>query len=134
LEECVISKFETRDDAAAWFNKGDGLEDLGRSDEAIKCYDRALEIDPQYEWAWIGKGFSLASLDRLDEALECFDKALEINPQYADAWFGKACAEDKLDQNRDTAMSFHKFIEVAPASDAQQIQAARQRLRELEGR
>ena len=34
-------------DAVAWNNKGLALADLGRYEEAIICYDKALEIDPE---------------------------------------------------------------------------------------
>jgi len=34
-------------DAVAWHNKGLALYDLGRYEEAIRCYDKVLEIDPE---------------------------------------------------------------------------------------
>lgn len=35
--------------AEAWFNKGKGLERLGQFEEAKKCLDLAVEIDPDYQ-------------------------------------------------------------------------------------
>jgi len=35
--------------AVAWFAKGFALDDSGRNEEAIRCYDKALEIDPENE-------------------------------------------------------------------------------------
>jgi tetratricopeptide (TPR) repeat protein len=32
------------DDADAWYNKGDALNSLGKSDEAEKCYDKSKEL------------------------------------------------------------------------------------------
>lgn len=120
-------------EAWEWDNKGNSLSSLGRFDEAIKCHDKALEINPQDADAWINKGISLQHLGRVDEAMKCYDTALEINPQSAEAWNNKAWTEDELDRKRDAARSFRKFIEVATAEYAQQVQAAHQRLRELEG-
>ena len=37
-------------------NKGFSLANLGKSQEAIACYDRALEINPKYAEAWYNKG------------------------------------------------------------------------------
>ncbi len=65
-----------------WFNKGFNLYSIGRFDEAILFFDRALKRNPQMYDAWYYKGSSLASLGRFDEAIVCFDKASEINPQY----------------------------------------------------
>jgi len=34
-------------DANSWVEKGGKLAELGRYEEALSCYDRALELDPQ---------------------------------------------------------------------------------------
>jgi tetratricopeptide (TPR) repeat protein len=67
-------------DADAYINKGLSLYYLGNNDEAIECYDKALEINPQNADAYYKKGLSLYYLGNNDEAIECYDKALEINP------------------------------------------------------
>ena len=47
----------------AWLSKGgDVLKDLKRYDEAIKCFDRALEIGPSNEFARSGKSVLLQKL------------------------------------------------------------------------
>lgn len=75
--------------AQAWSNKGNALASLDRYEEALSCYDRALEMDPRLVEAWHGKGNSLANLGRYEEALSCFDRALEIFPTDARAWYNK---------------------------------------------
>lgn len=35
--------------AEAWFKKGKSLEKLGRFEEARKCFDLAIEVDPDYQ-------------------------------------------------------------------------------------
>ena len=62
---------------------------LGNNDEAIECYDKALEINPQNADAYYKKGLSLSTIEKYAEAIECYDKALEINPQNADAYYKK---------------------------------------------
>jgi len=65
----------------ACYNKGLSLANSGRYAEAIGCYDKALEIDPQFAKAWVNKGATLILLKRHQEALQCFDKALAIDPK-----------------------------------------------------
>ena len=54
---------------------------MGKYDEAIQAYDRAIEINPQYTDAWYNKGETLRRQDKYDEAIQAYDKAIKINPQ-----------------------------------------------------
>ena len=56
---------------------------------AIKCYERAIELDPSYTVAWRSKGISLLNIGRDSEALSCFERATELNPKDAHAWWNK---------------------------------------------
>jgi len=61
-----------------WSNKGISLAALKRYEEALNCYDKALQIDPQSPVVWDNKGNALLNLGRCEEALDCYDKALTI--------------------------------------------------------
>jgi tetratricopeptide (TPR) repeat protein len=37
-----------QNDAGGWYNRGTDLGKLGRYEEALKSYDKALELDPNY--------------------------------------------------------------------------------------
>src|SRR6478609_8228362 len=73
----------------AEINKGITLAILGKYNEAIECFDKALEIKPDYFEARYLKGKALADLGKYDKAIECYDKALEIKPDYFEAWNDK---------------------------------------------
>jgi tetratricopeptide (TPR) repeat protein len=36
-------------DKTGWHNKGLALEKLGKPEDALKCFDIALELDPTFE-------------------------------------------------------------------------------------
>jgi WD40 repeat protein len=77
------------------------LANQGRHAEAIRYYERALEIDSDVAWAWHDKGACLKELDRIDEAIDCFDRALAIDETYATAWANKSdCfrGQNRLDE------------------------------------
>ena len=65
----------------AWYNKGVALNDLGKYDEAIKAYDRAIELNPEDSDAWCNKGVALYYLGKYDEAIKTSDKTIELNPE-----------------------------------------------------
>ena len=67
-------------DAYAWNNEGKALYEQKRYDEAIQCFNKAIELNPSYELAWNNKGTALYMLKRYKEAIKCFDEVLKINP------------------------------------------------------
>src|SRR3989442_8635711 len=79
-----------------WNNKGMSLAALGRHEEAIVCYDRALAIDAGEAKIWSNKGFALQELGRYGEALECYNKALAIAPQLDGVWSNKGSCLDTM--------------------------------------
>jgi tetratricopeptide (TPR) repeat protein len=72
------------------------LGSLGKYEEAIECFDKALDIDQNDASIWDNKGFVLGSLGRREEAIECFDKAVKIDPNMTDARKYRDLAYKKL--------------------------------------
>ncbi|HEY9205282.1 MAG TPA: tetratricopeptide repeat protein, partial [Candidatus Methanoperedens sp.] len=59
---------------------GNELFSMEKYEEAIKSFDKSLQIDPGNNTAWNNKGMALARSGKFAEAIQCYDKALEINP------------------------------------------------------
>lgn len=78
-----------------WSNKGYILSQLGRFDEAIKCHNKSLEMDSNFEGAWSNKADTLRKMGKYVEAQECIDNALKINPNDPFVWLtmGKICCD-----------------------------------------
>jgi Flp pilus assembly protein TadD len=55
----------------AWSNKGVVFFSQGKYDEAIKCYDEAIRLDPNNSEFWHHKGIVLKALGRTTEADAC---------------------------------------------------------------
>jgi tetratricopeptide (TPR) repeat protein len=97
-----------------WFNKGVELSKLGRYKKALRAFEKAIEINPQYAEVWFYKGFALGELGRHEEALEAFDKAIEINPQDDIAWFAKGVEFDVVGRYEEALKALDKAIEMNP--------------------
>lgn len=69
-------------DDLIWRYKGEALAKLGNFNEAIDCYDKAIQILPDYmtETLWILKGRALIQCSEFDNAIKSFNQALEIKP------------------------------------------------------
>jgi tetratricopeptide (TPR) repeat protein len=72
------------------------LHSLGKFNEAIILYDKALDLDKKCAIALAYKGLSLGELDEIQEALKYFKKALEIDLDYDLANLSKKMAQDLL--------------------------------------
>ena len=83
-------------------------------EQAIFCYDKALEIEPDKDTAWFGKGFSLVEIGRYEEAIASYDKALEIKPDKDEAWYNRGSALDELERYEEAIASYDKALEIKP--------------------
>ena len=73
------------------------LSKLGKYEEALECYNEAINIDPTNVSAYTEKSWILSRLERYEMALECSDKDLELsNYQYDYVWVGKGFILSKL--------------------------------------
>ncbi|NER28297.1 MAG: tetratricopeptide repeat protein, partial [Symploca sp. SIO1C4] len=64
----------------SWREQGDRLRSLSRYEEAIACYQKALEIQPDDSYAWYWQGNLLSDLERYEQAIASYEKVLEIKP------------------------------------------------------
>ena len=77
---------------------GNALELLGRLDEALQAYDRAVSLRPDDADIWNSMGFVLTKLDRIDEAVLTFQHVLKLNPLHSLA--ANICATLLFDEGR----------------------------------
>jgi len=69
---------DTQYTSMVWAGKGSVLEKIGMKEDALKEFDKAIELDPTNAIAWAGKGKALKSLGRNSEADTAFAKAKEL--------------------------------------------------------
>jgi len=68
------------------------LGEAARPEEALGCYNLALQYDPANLEALVYKGAVLTEVQRYDEALACFDRILKHVPNLEEALMGKGFA------------------------------------------
>jgi tetratricopeptide (TPR) repeat protein len=89
----------------AYYFKGEALRLMGEIAEAIKAYDRAVQLDNDFAPAFLGRGIALLSRNT-DAAIEDFLRALDRDPTLTQAYLelGAIYAEDKLWVRLETLM------------------------------
>ena len=104
----------TRKTRAHSATRGVSLAGLGRHEEALECYDKALAVDPRLADAWRSKGDSLGDLGRHEEAIECFDEALAIDPGLVAAWYYKGESLYLLGRPEEANVCFDEALGICP--------------------
>ncbi len=100
--------------AIAHSNLGTALQRLGRSQDALASYDRALRLQPDYAEALNNRGIALRSLGRVEEAVACYDRALRLRPDYAEALGNRGNALQDLNRLEDALASYTQALRFAP--------------------
>ena len=99
---------------AGWINRGSSLANLGRYEEAVRCFDRALCLSPSSVMALDNKGTGLEMLGRHEEAIACFDEALRLDPCNPSAWSHKGATLDSLGRYEQALQSQNRALELNP--------------------
>lgn len=56
---------------------------------ALRCFDKALKLDPTFVDAWVRKGVTLFDLGEFYEAETCLNKAVRLSPMLFKAWYNR---------------------------------------------
>ncbi|MBD2577502.1 tetratricopeptide repeat protein [Oscillatoria sp. FACHB-1406] len=83
-------------DPQYWYARGEELASLGQYEQALNCYDKSLNLQPDNIQAWIQYGCILTQLDRYAEALIGFEAALALDPRDETALLFKGVALHQL--------------------------------------
>jgi tetratricopeptide (TPR) repeat protein len=96
--------------AGQWNNKGSSLDNLGRREEAILCYDAALRLDPNLVAAHLNKGIALFGAGRPSNALACYEKGLQLEPKSERLWTNKGVVLKSLGDIEQAIACYEKAI------------------------
>jgi tetratricopeptide (TPR) repeat protein len=97
-----------------YLSRGDDFYQSNEYELALKAYDKAIELKPDYAEAWYNRGFLLGELGRYDEALKAYDKAIELKPDDDYAWDNKGFLLEKLGRYDEALEAHDKAIKLKP--------------------
>ena len=83
-------------------------------EKAIVCFEKIIEINPEYAKAYNNWGIVLKDLNRKEEAIEKYKKATEINPELAEAYNNWGNVLDDLNRKEEAIEKYKKATEINP--------------------
>ena len=66
----LMTSAQCQQTAEERWDKGKALYGQGKNDDAVKAFDEAIKLDPNYAAAWIDKGNALTGQGKYDEAIK----------------------------------------------------------------
>lgn len=90
--------------------KGQSLLALNKPEEALACFEQALEVEPKNAEALVKRGSALEKLQRLDEALTCYDQAISTNSALTIAYLQKGGLFNRLERFAEALECYEKAL------------------------
>jgi tetratricopeptide (TPR) repeat protein len=103
--------------AKEYFMSGMSKSNLHDYKGAIKDFDKAIELKPEYVEAYINRGLAKSLSGDIQGGIEDIDKALSIDPHYKDAYAMRGIVENKMGDKQGAVLDMKKAEELGYNKD-----------------
>jgi predicted TPR repeat methyltransferase len=100
--------------AVSLIEKGNALEEQGRADEAMECYEAAVQADPRCARAHLNRGNILFARACIGEARDAYQLAVACDPHYAAAYFNLANLNCRAGEYEQALRNYGIAIRIKP--------------------
>ncbi len=80
------------------FDKAIEMEAEGNTVEAIRFYQKALQVNPKNAQTLYNLGIAYATLERVDQAIRCWKRAIWLEPNFRDELVKAFALDDELSE------------------------------------
>ena len=116
------NKQVSQDDWISYFKQGNTYTAEGKLDRAIEFYQKALELNPNYQDSYLNLGIVLRRQGKLEEAIAQYEKAIEIQPSFADAYLSLGNIYCQLAEYPKVRDLWQKALELQPEIGGADVQ------------
>ena len=110
----IANNEENYGTAITHFHRGNLNSNSKKYAKAIKEYDQAIRINPQFAQAYYNRGNASAALGKHSEAIADYDKAIRINPQFSEAYRNRGSKNADLGEHSEAIADYDKAIQINP--------------------
>lgn len=72
--------------AATWCCAGNCLDLQKDREQALKFFQRAIQVDPHFAYAYTLLGHQYLALEEAEKAMDCFKNAVRVDPIHYNGW------------------------------------------------
>ena len=101
-------------DAESYFLQGNKNFGLGKHQEAIADYNKAIELNSKYTQAYNNRGNVKFVLEKHQEAIADYNKAIELNSKYTQAYNNRGNVKFVLGKHQEAIEDYNEAIELDP--------------------
>ena len=98
--------------ARAYNNRGNSYNELKQFERAIKYFDEAIGLKPDFTEAYNNRGNSHLGLEQYERAFEGYNQAIKLKPDFADAYYNRGNSYNGLEQYERAIKDYNQAIEL----------------------
>lgn len=95
-------------------NRGFASLELGRDQEALNDFKKAISLNPKYADAHLNVGIALFKQGKLDQALQSYDQAIGLKPEFSDAYLNRGVVLLNGNRLNDAIEDFNRTLQINP--------------------
>ena len=100
----------------SWCAAGNCFSLQKEHENAIKFFQRASQVDPEFAYSYTLLGHEYITIEELDKALTCFRTAVRIDPRHYNAWYGIGLVFYKQERFQLAEIYYKKAVDINPQS------------------
>jgi protein O-GlcNAc transferase len=101
--------------AGAYYELGNVLQDKGHLNEALQCYKKTITIDPKFSGSYNNIGNVLRKSGRFEEAIYYYQKAIALAPNFAGSYYNLAQAMHDSGHLEEAITYYKKALQIDPS-------------------
>ncbi len=118
-------------DANYYYFKANTSLTSGKTEDAVRFYNKAISLDANFFEAYIGLSIAYRETGEYDKALESIEYAIKLKPDYYQAYYNLGLILEKQQKCEEAITAYEKFLWGVP--DAARFSDVKQRISRLKG-